>query len=314
MRITEVIIPLIVFSIISFIISKTLYTYTKDVKWMYFNYALFACIFVIFMLLKLNLYVWFIIGTLITMLGIILFLMYKIDVKTFFSTNFESSSRLFNNLKDNLINSSLFFWILLVISFITFLGIIMAYKIKNKMQEKEGVPGDRGYIGSRGEKGAISEISNSNYEIIYIQLLDHAEIHLQKYKETRNPPINYKEGAKHLKNFQFKEHLKRISYSGELRRDIYNANKTNNPSGECNNENKILLNTIDNLKIELEYLLDNILLYKNGLRFLSDTFGMASDWDYLYTNADKLAGLEERNPYRRLANKSVKWNYGGTCK
>ena len=313
MRITEVIIPLIVFSIISFIISKTIYTYTQDIKWMFFNYALFACIFVVFMLLKLNLYVWFIIATLITILGIILFLIYKIDIKDFF-TDFETSNRLFNNLKDNIINSSLFFWILLVISFITFLGIIMAYKIKNKMQEKEGVPGDRGYRGARGEKGAISEISNSNYEIIYIQLLDHAEIHLQKYKDTQNPPINYKESDEHLKNLQFKEHLKRISYSGELRRDIYNANKTNNPSCECTNENKILQNTIDNLKIELEYLLDNILLYKNGLRFLSDTFGMSSDWEHLYTNADKLAGLEERNPYRRLANKSVKWNYGGICK
>lgn len=313
MRITEVLLPLFIFSIISFIVGKTIYTYTMDIKWLYFNYALFACIFIIFMLLKLDLYIWFIIASLITILCITLFLIYKINIKDFF-TDLEKSNRLFKNLKENLTNTSLFFWILLTISFITFIGILMAYKIKNKMQEKEGIIGDRGYRGARGDKGALSEIVNSNNEIIYIQLLDHAEVHLHKYKDKHNPPIEYKEGEKHLKNLQFKEHLKRISYSRELKRDIFNLNKKINPKGDCKNENRILQNTINNLKSELEEdILDNILLYKNGLRFLDDTFGMTSDWDHLYTKTDELAELP-RNPYRLLAEKSIKWNYGGICK
>ena len=196
---------------------------------------------------------------------------------------------------------------------ITVVGIILARKAYTKMTLKEGRLGDKGDEGPRGDDGAISPILNSPGEIAYQQLLLHCETELEKIKRARNLP--FEDGEIHLKNMNFKDHIKRISHSAEFKNEILKllrcklGCKTPEEIKEtyCRSKTRFMAFILAKVKQDLSEWIKRMCIYKKGLVYLSQEMSIEKDWGTLYLTVDKELGLYP-NPHDHF--KSLSFNWG----
>ncbi len=326
--IAKVITNLFLIGFLGYISGKFVYKFTNnDNLWLGYNYYFFASIFVLVTLLVFNNYLWFTVMSIVLILGSVLFLYFKANPVNLIESanNIEANNgSIPGALKQNPLNFSLFFWVMFTATSITVIGIIIASKAYKKMKLKEGKLGDRGEDGPRGHQGAISPILNSPGEICYQQLLAHCEKILEEIKLERNIPFS--DGEIHLKNFNFKEHLKRISYSEELKTEIMKLLrcKLRCKSREvikreyCRSKDRFLAFIISKIKQDVTAWVRRMCMYKKGLVYLSQEMKIPRDWEVLYLKVDKEIGLRP-DPHSHFTYLSFNWgcdtqsNYTDCC-
>ena len=323
--ISKIITNFILIGLLSFISSKLVFSWTNDRHWVGFNYYFFVGIFTLITLLIFNNYFWFTIVSILLILGSILFITYKIQLEEVISSanNINSNNgSIMGSLKEYPKNFSFFFWIMFTITCITVIGIIIARKVYHKMLLKESKIGEQGYIGERGEIGDNSPIIDSPGEICYQHLIAHANTVIEKIKINRG--IDFELGTTHLKNFNFKDNLKRIAYSKNFTEEIFKLARCklgcssddvtrNLKENYCQDKKRFMVVIINKIKADLTEWIERIVLYRNGLKFLESELLMPSDWDTLYLNADKQSGLA-KNPYDHLTELSTGWGCSNKSK
>ena len=194
-------------------------------------------------------------------------------------------------------------------------SVIVARKVYYKMKMKDSKIGEIGKVGERGDIGNLSPILDSPNEICYQHLLNHANNEIKKIKIQRG--IDFEEGITHLKNFDFKGNLKRISYSKNFTDEIFklakcklqNESRSMLKKFYCNNKQKFMMIIINKIKSDLSQWIERISLYKKGLMFLDNELLIPNDWETLYLNVDKQAGLL-KNPYEHFPDLSTEWGCG----
>ena len=315
--VAKVITNLFLLGFLAYLSGKFVYKFTENDKlWLGFNYYFFACIFFLVCLLIFNNYLWFTVISIVSILGAVLFIYFKSSPNTLIegANNIDANNgSTFGIMKQNPMNFSLFFWVMFTASAITVIGIILARKAYSKMNFKEGRLGDKGEEGERGDEGAISPILNSPGEIAYQQLLLHCEIELEKIKRDRNLP--FEDGEIHLKNLNFKEHIKRIAYSSEFKDEILKllrcklGCKTPEEIKEtyCRSKNRFMAFILQKVKQDLSQWIKRMCMYKKGLVYLSQEMSLEKDWETLYLTIDKELGLYP-NPHDHF--KALSFNWG----
>ena len=213
-------------------------------------------------------------------------------------------------LKENMNGTTLFFWLLVLITLITLVGIIISRKTYNKIGLKEAPIGDRGPMGFMGELGNKAVYTNSESEILYTQLVEYCDKLIKNYKDTREPPISYEINSNHLKNIDFKNHLKRISNSNEFKNELHRHKQSFLENEDCFKHRLIVQHLLELLKIDVKKWIEKMLQYNKGLKYLSDELLMERDWDILYIKRDRDNKLD-KNPFKELEKISDKWNWGG---
>jgi hypothetical protein len=323
--ISKIITNFILIGIFSFLSSKLVFSFTNDIHWVGFNYYFFTGVFILITLLILNNYWWFTITSLLIILGAILFITYKVKLEEVISSanNIVSDNgSIMGSMKENPKNFSFFFWIMFTITCVTVIGIIIARKVYHKMLLKESKIGEKGYIGERGELGDNSPIIDSPGEICYQHLIAHANKVIEQIKIERD--IDFEIGSTHLKNLNFKENLKRIAYSKNFTEEIFKlarcklgcSNRDSNnrlKENYCKDKKRFMVVVINKIKADLTEWIKRIVLYKKGLMFLESEFIMPNDWDTLYLNKDKQAGLT-KNPYDHFPELSTVWGCSNKSK
>lgn len=263
---------LILFYVSLSIITGTLLSqYTNNLKFIILNYFIYVSIGILYLLINKNMYIEFIVSIFIILTLLIGMIMTIIN-NTMFLNN---------------VNSNIFFWLLFLASFISIIGFIITTKLINKLYNKTSPLGDKGPQGPRGLKGEKSNTNMVMKDIIFNQLIEHSQSYIKL--KTNNDNNN-------IKNINFIEKIKSVSYSIKLKKKIFEVNNLHNPEDDCKNKGIILQNIIDNLKIDIEDIIDNFLKYDNGLKFLQNSFYIEEQWETLYTINDKNNKLPE-NPY-----------------
>ena len=302
---------------LAYLSGKFVYKFTDNDKlWLGFNYYFFLSIFVLVCLLIFNNYLWFIVISLVSILGAVLFIYFKSNPQSVIeaANNIEANNgTTFGAMKQNPMNFSLFFWVMFTATSITIIGIILARKAYSKMKLKEGRLGDKGEEGPRGDEGAVSPILNSPGEIAYQQLLLHCETELEKIKRDRNLP--FEDGEIHLKNLNFKEHIKRIAHSREFTDEILKLLRCKlgcKTPGEiketyCRSKTRFMAFILQKVKQDLSQWIKRMCMYKKGLVYLSQEMSLEKDWETLYLTVDKELGLYP-NPHDHF--KALSFNWG----
>ena len=314
-QISKIITNLVLVGLISIISGKFIFKWTEDLKWVGFNYYFFAGIFILITLLILNNYLWFTITSLILILGAACFILYKVNLENVIESanNIDSNNNsIMGSMKANPKNFSFFFWMMFLITCVTAIGVVIARKSYYKMKLKESPIGDIGSTGERGDIGGKSTIINSPNEIAYQHLLKHANNVIEKIKIDRN--IDFEPGIEHLKNFDFKGHIKRIAYSKNFMNEIFKLARCKHSCSRenylkdyyCQDKQKFMVVILNKMKDDLTQWIERIALYKKGLLFLESSLLMPRDWETLYLNKDKEAGLKP-NPYDHFKDLSTEW-------
>lgn len=263
---------LILFYIILSIITGTLLSsYTNNLKFIILNYVIYVSIGILYLLIDKNMYIQFIVSIFL-LLTILIGITLTIINNTIFLNN---------------VNSNILFWLLFLASFISIIGIIFSIKFIKNLYNKKLPQGDKGPQGPRGLKGEKSDNNTDVKDIIFNEIMEHIQSYIKL--KTNNDSNN-------IKNINFIDKIKTISYSIELKKKIFELNNLHNPEDDCKNKGIILDNIIDNLKIDIENIIDNFLKYDNGLKFLQSPFYIEEQWKTLYTMNDKNNKLPE-NPY-----------------
>ncbi len=314
--VAKVITNLFLLGFLAYLSGKFVYKFTENDKlWLGFNYYFFASVFVLVCLLIFNNYLWFTVISIVTILGAVLFIYFKSNPVSVIegANNIEANNgSTFGAMKQNPMNFSLFFWVMFTATAITVVGIILARKAYSKMKLKEGRLGDKGEEGARGDEGAISPILNSPGEIAYQQLLLHCETELEKIKRDRNLP--FEDGEIHLKNLNFKDHIKRIAHSTEFKDEILKllrcklGCKTPQQIKEtyCRSKTRFMAFILMKVKQDLSQWIKRMCMYKKGLVYLSQEMSIEKDWETLYLTADKELGLYP-NPHDHFKTLSFNW-------
>jgi len=293
---------------LGFVSGRLVLKISSNIKWVYFNYYIYATLLVVSLLLEYSEYLWFVIFSIVFMILAAMFLIYKVKLVTNF--NISSTTPMFTALKINPINQNLFFWMMFLASFITIIGIVISSMIYKNMTLKQGLHGLPGERGKKGDMGDEYTFDNGYKDICYYKLLEYSNAVMEKYKDDSNPVIEYPPNTDHLNNLLFKEQLKRICYSKELENALLekiNALGTTTAQGTTTTKNEELDKfLIDNLKDPVETWVSKILDYKNGLFFLEDHFANVEDIQ-LYLKIEKTT-IE--NIEKKLITISDSWNWG----
>lgn len=286
---------IVILTIFSFISGYMIYNVTQDKEWLAFNfYIIIACIISI-TLLTLNKYMPFVILSLIFMILAIFFLYFKIDLNASFEKSDSMGSSFFQNLKNNLTNTNLFFWMLFTISAITIVGLIISNRTRYIVTEKESPMGDTGDIGSRGKNGEKIYVK-SRYEAVYVHMLEACNKEI--FKIDQNQKLN---------NLFIKEHLKKIAYSVDLKKELLNKVKSTQ-----NDEAFEFKTVVDYLKNDCSSWTKRFLKYNKGLSYLTGMFMNKENWDLLYLNIDQNNNLN-KNYDMELEKVSPRWKWGYSC-
>jgi hypothetical protein len=286
---------------LGFVSGKLVLKISGSLKWVYFNYYIYATLLVISLLLEYSQYLWFIVFSIVFMILAAMFLIYKVKLVDNF--DITSTTPMFTALKLNPINQNLFFWTMFLTSFFTIIGIVISSMIYKNMGLKQGLHGLKGERGKKGDMGNEYTFNNGYKDICYYKLIEYSNAVMEKYKDDSNPVIEYPPNTGHLNNLLFKEQLKRICYSKEFEEalELNGVNKTNKK------ELKVYLE--GHLKVPVEKWVSKILEYKKGLFFLSDHFANAEDiHKYLKVENIKIIDIE-----KELLDISKYWKWG-KCK
>jgi hypothetical protein len=262
---------------------KLVFNISGSVKWVYFNYYIYATLLVISLLLEYSHYLLFTIFSIVFIILAAMFIIHKVKLVDNF--NITSTTPMFTALKLNPINQNLFFWTMFVTSFITVIGIVISSMIYKKMKLKQGLHGSPGERGKKGDMGNEYTYNNGYKDICYYKLIEYSNDVMEKYKDNSNPTIEYPPNTNHLNNLLFKAQLKRICYSKEFEADLKSTELKSYLEGR--------------FKGVVENWVSKILEYKKGLFFLADHF--ANIKDILKVDID----IE-----RELVDISEYWNWG----
>jgi hypothetical protein len=277
-----------ILSVLGFVSGKLVFSISGSLKWVYFNYYIYATLLVISLLLEYSQYLWFVIFSIVFMILAAMFLIYKVKLVDNF--NITSTTPMFTALKLNPINQHLFFWTMFLTSFITIIGIVISSMIYKKMKLKQGLHGLPGERGKKGDMGNEYTFNNGYKDMCYYKLIEYSNDVMEKYKDNSNPVIEYPPNTNHFNNLLFKAQLKRICYSKEFEADFISKDM----------ELKSYLE--GHLKNVVENWISKILEYKKGLFFLSDHFANTDDiHSYLKADIDIEKELVDISEY---------WNWG----
>lgn len=314
--IAKVITNLFIIGFLGYLSGKFVHKFTdNDNLWLGFNYYFFTGIFILVTLLIFNNYLWFTVISLVLILGAVLFIYFKANPTNLIeaANNIEANNgSTFGAMKQNPMNFSLFFWVMFTTTAVTVVGIIIASKAYKKMKLKEGRLGDKGEEGPRGKEGPVSPILNSPGEICYQQLLEHCEKILEEIKRERNLPFS--DGEIHLKNLNFKDHIKRIAHSRNFTDEIMKLLRCKlgckTPAQikrtYCRSKDRFMAFIIAKVKQDLTQWIRRMCMYKKGLVYLSQEMKIPRDWETLYITPDKELGLKP-DPHDHFQSLSFNW-------
>lgn len=287
-----------ILTIAAFVFSYFVYYISKDKEWVIFNFYIFAAALTSLLLLKYNSYILFTTVTLLLMLFAVFFLFFKVDLNYSFS-KVSGESSFYNNLKNNISNTNLFFWILFISSFITILGLIFANRAGYVMSYKESPKGPVGENGEIGRTG-ISQYLSSRTEIAYTHMLDAFNTEIQKQKPEYA-----------LNNLFIKEHIKDICNSLDFKKELLTISNSQDYSSQ-ENDAFAFKNLVDTLVLYSTFWAKRFLLYKKGADFLNSPFLNRNNWDLMYVPNDKENNL---NPdfNQEMIKISTRWKWNTKC-
>lgn len=158
-----------------------------------------------------------------------------------------------NQIQETYREGTFLFWFMLILTIITLLGIIRSFNYAIKLLYMEAPIGDKGYSGPKGDDG---ETLDSDLNMCYNQGVELVEKKIRKYKDDNN--IEYDPKLLQFKNLYFKRQIKNICNSDYYKKLKKMYGSHYGPVKEMNNG--------------LEKMINHLLTYKNGLRFLENEF------------------------------------------
>tara|TARA_Y100000590_G_scaffold1649_1_gene2057 strand:+ start:7747 stop:8655 length:909 start_codon:yes stop_codon:yes gene_type:complete len=297
---SDIITNVSILTVLAFVCGYFVYYISKDKEWVFFNFYIFGTVLATFLLLKYSRYVLVTTLTLIFMLIAVFFLFFKVDLNYSFSKESINNNGFYSNLKNNLGNANIFFWMLFIASFITLIGLILANRASYIMSYKESPIGDAGDQGSIGKIGKETMIS-SKYDIAYAHMLD-----------SFNTVIQSKDSNNNINNIFIKEHLKNICYSLDFKKELLAISNTDKYKQNNKDDNMAVKMLVDYLVIDATHWAKRFILYSNGEKFLTSPFLNKDNWDILYVKNDKINNLD-KNYDNEMTKISSRWKWGFPC-